>query len=63
MAIESISVDVRAGRVLHLLVLDRQDLLDAVDDHAGGLGPGLDDHDLGVLAELREATPSRAARS
>src|SRR6185312_6834602 len=51
---------VGARRLLHVLVLDGEHFLDAVDDHAGGLGAGLDDHDLGLLGQLGgDAEPGR----
>src|SRR4051795_7411277 len=37
----------RGGHGLELRVLDREALLDVVDDDAGHVGGGLDDHDLG----------------
>ena len=52
LAMHSISVGVGAGDFLDLIVGDGEDLLDAVDDHAGGLRAQLDDDDLGVLGDL-----------
>src|SRR3954463_869619 len=41
------------GDGVELGVLDREDLLDVVDDDAGHVGGGLDDDDLGALGALR----------
>src|SRR5437763_10611511 len=38
--------------VLDLVVFNREDFFNAVDDHAGGLRPRLDDYDLRLLAQL-----------
>ena len=52
LAIASTWSDAAAGRGLELRVLDRQHLLDVVDDHAGGAGIRLDDHDLGGVGPV-----------
>jgi hypothetical protein len=45
--------------MLDLCVLDGQDLVDGVDDHAGGDRPGLEDHDLCLIADLAADSQAR----
>ena len=56
LAIASISSESAPGTSSKSIVLDGQDLFDLVDDHAGGLVAGLDDHDL----RAARSAPSRA---